>query len=79
MKIITIDPARRDMALTYLALSARKLSEASNLEQSLVEAKQRLRYIQLAITHGCTRTEMRVALGISVQHLEELIQIVEAE
>lgn len=79
MKIISVDPARRDMALTYLALSARKLSEATTLEQSLVEAKQRLRYISLAISHGCTITEMRVALGVSVQHLEQLIEIAEAD
>lgn len=72
MNSLSVNASRRDTALMYLALSARKLSEATTLEQSLIEAKQRLRYIQLAIQHGCTETEMRVALGISVQHLREL-------
>lgn len=79
MNSLSINAGRRDTALQYLALSARKLSEATTLEQSLIEAKQRLRYIALAVTHGCTRTEMRVALGISVQHLDALIEIAEVE
>ena len=72
---IPISASRRDTALQYLALSARKLSEATTLEQSLIEAKQRLRYMQLAIQHGCTENEMRMALGISVQHLRELVAL----
>lgn len=75
MSSITIDPARRDIALQYLSLSARKLSEATNLEQSLAESAARLRYIALAIKYGCTEKEMCFALSISVQHLRELVAL----
>lgn len=57
---------KRDIALNYVAISARKLNEAQgDFEQALNAAKLLKHYIELARENGCTGKEITLALGMS--------------
>jgi hypothetical protein len=57
---------KRDIALNYVGISARKLTEATgDFEKSLNAAKTLKHYIELARQHGCTGKEITFALGMS--------------
>lgn len=57
---------KRDIALNYVAISARKLNEAQgDFEQALNAAKLLKHYIELARENGCSGKEITLALGMS--------------
>lgn len=57
---------KRDIALNYVGISARKLNEAQgDFEQALNAAKLLKHYIELARENGCTGKEITLALGMS--------------
>lgn len=57
---------KRDIALNYVGISARKLNEAQgDFEQALNAAKLLKHYIELARANGCTGKEITLALGMS--------------
>lgn len=64
---------KKMIALEYLQLSAKNLSEATNEEDYFVQTKLRLHYLQLALTYGCTPDEIRSALGVSENVYSDLL------
>ena len=64
---------KRMIALEFLGVCARKLRDAESFEQRVIESKMRLYYLALAERYGCRPCEMRLALGISEYHLDELL------
>lgn len=57
---------KRDIALNYVGISARKLNEAQgDFEQALNAAKLLKHYIDLARENGCSGKEITFALGMS--------------
>ena len=64
---------KRMIALEFLSVCARKLRDAETFEQRLLESKMRLYYLKLAERYGCRQSEMRLALGVSEYHLQELL------
>jgi hypothetical protein len=66
---------KRMIALEFLSICARKLQDAETFEQRVIESKMRLLYLNLADKYGCRPAEMRLALGISDYHLQELLVI----
>ena len=63
---LTIDKDKRDIALQYLTISARKLIDAcGDYEEALNAAKTLKHYIDLAREYGCTGKEITFALGMS--------------
>jgi hypothetical protein len=57
---------KRDIALNYVGISARKLNEAQgDFEQALNAAKLLKHYIELARENGCSGKEITLALGMS--------------
>lgn len=57
---------KRDIALQYVGISARKLNEAQgDFEQALNAAKLLKHYIELARENGCSGKEITLALGMS--------------
>lgn len=62
---LTSSADKRTIALNYLGISARKLTEAHGYEQSLNAAKTLKHYIELAREYGCTGKEIVMALGMS--------------
>jgi len=71
---LTIDKDKRDIALQYLTISARKLTEArGSYEESLSAVKTLHTYIKLAQQYGCSTAEMTLALGYDNQRTESLL------
>jgi hypothetical protein len=64
---------KRMIALDFLGVCATKLDRAETFEQRVLESKMRLYYLALAEQFGCRESEMRLALGISPFHLQELL------
>jgi hypothetical protein len=64
---------KRMLALEFLGVCSRKLQEAETFEQRVIESKMRLYYLKLAERYGCRESEMRLALGVSQYHLNELL------
>ena len=64
---------KRMIALEFLSVCARKLRDAETFEQRVIESKMRLYYLKLAEKYGCRESEMRMALGVSEYHLQELL------
>ena len=57
---------KRTIALNYVGISARKLTEAAgDYEQALTAAKLLKHYIELARENGCSGKEITFALGMS--------------
>lgn len=57
---------KRDIALNYVGISARKLAETQgDYEQALNAAKLLKHYIDLAREYGCSGKEITMALGMS--------------
>jgi len=76
--MITQNREKRDIALQYLGISARKFAEAQNdYEASLRELKAMHHYLDLAIEYGCTEKEMMFALGFSRQRFHALMKQVQ--
>lgn len=69
---------RRLIALDYLSRSAQDMRnpELSNTEL-FAAARARLQYLKLALQYGCLKSEMRLALGITPQHLDQLIKTID--
>ncbi len=65
--------AKRMLALEFLSICAKKLREADSFDQRVIESKMRLYYLVLAEKFGCRQSEMRLALGVSEYHLQELL------
>jgi hypothetical protein len=69
---------KRDIALQYLGISARKFAEAQNdYEASLRELKTMHHYLDLALEYGCSESEMMFALGYSRQRFNRLMKQVQ--
>ena len=64
---------KRMIALEFLGVCSRKLRDAESFEQRVLESKMRLYYLKLAERYGCREAEMRMALGVSEYHLQELL------
>jgi hypothetical protein len=64
---------KRMIALEFLGVCSRKLRDAESFEQRVIESKMRLYYLKLAERYGCRESEMRMALGVSEYHLQELL------
>jgi hypothetical protein len=71
---LTIDRDKRDIALNYLTISARKLIDArGNYDDAINAVKTMHNYIKLAKQYGCTTSEMTLALGYDTQRTEALL------
>ena len=69
---------KRDIALQYLGISARKFAEAQgDYDASLRELKTMHHYLDLALEYGCSESEMMFALGYSRQRFNRLIKQVQ--
>ena len=66
---------KKMIALEFLSICARKLRDAESFEQRLIESKMRLLYLNLADKYGCREPEMQIALGITLAHLRELLEM----
>lgn len=63
---MTILHNKKDIALNYVGISARKLNESQgNYEEALNAARVLKHYIELARQHGCSGKEITFALGMS--------------
>ena len=71
---LTKDQDKRDIALNYLTISARKVCESrGDYEQSLSAVKTLHTYIKLAQQYGCSTAEITLALGYDNQRTESLL------
>jgi hypothetical protein len=71
---LTIDRDKRDIALNYLTISARKLIDArGNYDEAISAIKTMHTYIKLAQQYGCTTAEMTLALGYDTQRTQSLL------
>jgi hypothetical protein len=62
--ILPIDADKRDIALKYLSICARKVAEArGDYDQAFAQVRDLKHYIELAKQYGCTEREMMFALG----------------
>jgi predicted kinase len=64
---LTIDSDKRDIALKYLSICARKVAEArGDYDEAFAQVRALKHYIELAKQYGCTEREMMFALGYNV-------------
>lgn len=73
MESLTKDTAKRDIALQYLSISARKLKEARGYDEAIAAVKTLHTYIKLSQQYGCTESEMMFALGYGRERMRSLI------
>lgn len=74
MQSLANDITKRDIALNYLTISARKVAEArGNYDEALAAVKTLHTYVKLAQQYGCSTAEMTLALGYDTQRTESLI------
>lgn len=69
---------RRAICLDYLSRVAADMYGDRLAGKELFEkSRQRLTYITLALQYGCLKNEIRMALGITAEHLDQLIKTIE--
>jgi hypothetical protein len=69
---------RRLIALDYLSLAAEDmLNKNKSADELYAAARARLHYLKLALQYGCLKSEIRLALGITSQHLDQLIKTID--
>lgn len=69
---------RKLICLDYLGRVAADMYGDKLSQQELYDrAKLRLQYLGFALQYGCTKAEIRLALGITTQHLDQLIKTIE--
>ena len=73
MESLAKDNEKRTIALNYLSISARKLTEAHGYDAALSAVKTLHTYIRLAQQYGCTESEMMFALGYGRERMRSLI------
>ena len=73
MTILYENTAKRDIALQYLGISARKLKEARGYDEAIAAVKTLHTYIKLSQQYGCTESEMMFALGYGRERMRSLI------
>ena len=66
---------KKMIALEFLSVCKKKLEACESFEQRLIESKMRLLYLNLAEKYGCREAEMQMALGITLAHLRELLEM----
>lgn len=68
---------KREIALNYLSISARKLAEArGDYDNSLAQMRTMVHYIDLAKLYGCSEAEITLALGYDKKRAEPLLAAV---
>ena len=71
---LTNDRDKREIALNYLTISARKLMAAQgNYEEALTQMRTMMHFIDLAKQYGCTESEITLALGYDKKRAEPLL------
>lgn len=74
---LTSHTDKRDIALQYLGISARKLKEARGYDQAIAAVKTLHIYIKLAQENHCTDTEMMFALGYGPERFNTVLKQVQ--
>lgn len=75
MTILSNQTSRREIALQYLGISARKFAEAKgDYDESLRQLKTMHHYLDLALEAGCSEKEMMFALGYTRQRFNEIMR-----
>ena len=69
---------KRDIAIEYLMINARRLADARTAQDMVKLSRLRLHYLALAIKYGVTDEQMRIAMGVTVEHMRQLVAIVNA-
>ena len=69
---------KRDIAIEYLSINARKLADARTAEDMVKFSRLRLHFLALAIKYGVNDNDMRIAMGVSQEHMQQLVAIVDA-
>ena len=73
---LTNDRDKREIALNYLTISARKLVEArGDYDSSLAQMRTMVHYIDLAKQYGCSEAEITLALGYDRKRAEHLLAV----
>lgn len=68
---------KRLICLDYLGLISRDMRRQDMTREEMFHtAKQRMYYLELALDYGCSKSEIRMALGITERHLDELIKTI---
>lgn len=69
------DTTKRDIALNYLSISARKFADArGDYDESFRQLKALHHYLDLAIEQGCSNNQMMMALGYSRDRFNQLMR-----
>ena len=74
---LTSNTDKRDIALQYLGISARKLKEARGYDEAIAAVKTLHTYIKLAQEYRCTDTEMMFALGYGPERFNTVLKQVQ--
>ena len=74
MTILSNSNDKRQIALNYLSISARKLLAArGNYDESFAQMRAMVHFIDLAKQYGCTENEITLALGYDKKRAEQLL------
>jgi hypothetical protein len=69
---------KRDIAIEYLRINARRLADSRTAQDMVKFSRLRLHYLALAIRYGVGDEHMRIAMGVTREHMRQLVAIVDA-
>jgi hypothetical protein len=69
---------KKDIAIEYLMVNARRLADARTAQDMMKFSRLRLHYLALAIKYGVSDHDMSVAMGVTREHMQQLVAIVNA-